>query len=438
MAVAGEFSRWAHDPVPLTRRQEGVFATTLRLDHGLHEYKFIVDGQWMPDPDNPVQTRNDFGLPNSVFFLQANGELELTDEVPQQIPLLPEEYGDTPVDLVLIWQQHMPWLADPVEDQLLGPWLRVHAAKDYLDMALRLRDTEVRACISLSGVLLYQLQTYYLERFIPHLDHANRRVTNRYDSVARGHTDPWLDLLLTPELNLRDAGQTGYLWRDAWSCLSISDELASRWPRLLELRDSIRGGHEPDTQEAEELLTLFHLAWMDPMFLRAPCKLPTADTLRVCDLVEHRADGWHSRACDAVTRERLAYEYGLILRNVIPAHQQLMQANPPRVELATTPFAHPILPLLIDASCAQDRMPGAKLPQFVHPEWAQVQVDAGREQYANLFGRPVQGFWPGEGAISRAALEMLSTTGLCWTATGGDVPDGSHAAHYHGRLQLRT
>ncbi len=440
VSVAGEFSRWAHAPIPLAIGEKGTFSTTLRLDHGLHEYKFIVDGEWIPDPDNPARTRNDFGLANSVFFLQANGTLELTTEVPEQIELLPAQDGDTPVDLVLLWQQHMPWLSDPVEDQLLGPWLRVHAAKDYLDMALRLRDTELSACISLSGVLLYQLHTYYLERFVPCLDHAYRRVTQEYEESARGHTDPWLDLLLLPVLDPDDEQQSGLLWRNAWSCLSFSDELAARWPRLLQLRDTIRAGNLPDADTAAELLTLFHLVWMDPMFLRGPVPLPSGDTLRVCDLVEEHAGVWSAPAWDAVARERLAFEYGLILENVIPAHRQLLEsastAGESRVEIATTPFAHPILPLLIDAGCAADRMPGATLPTFAHPEWARVHVELGRNQFATLFGRDPNGFWPGEGAVSRDALSMLGVAGLRWAATGGEVPDVDHPAHRAGAFRF--
>ncbi len=44
--------------------------------------------------------------------------------------------GETPLYLSLIWHQHQPfYYKDPVTSLYTKPWVRLHATKDYLDMA---------------------------------------------------------------------------------------------------------------------------------------------------------------------------------------------------------------------------------------------------------------------------------------------------------------
>ncbi len=62
--LAGDFSQWK--PVPLRKQKDGAFAATVPLVDGNYEYKFIVDGQWVVDPDNNAWALNAFGTLNSV------------------------------------------------------------------------------------------------------------------------------------------------------------------------------------------------------------------------------------------------------------------------------------------------------------------------------------------------------------------------------------
>ena len=45
--------------------------------------------------------------------------------------------AEGPVDLVLVWHFHQPDYRDPATGRALLPWVRLHATKDYLDMARR-------------------------------------------------------------------------------------------------------------------------------------------------------------------------------------------------------------------------------------------------------------------------------------------------------------
>lgn len=66
--LVGSFSQWT--PQVMTKQKDGSFATSLSLAAGTYEYKFIVDGQWMTDPQNQTQVCNEFGTSNSVVVVK--------------------------------------------------------------------------------------------------------------------------------------------------------------------------------------------------------------------------------------------------------------------------------------------------------------------------------------------------------------------------------
>ena len=85
-----------------------------------------------------------------------------------------------------------------------------------------------------------------------------------------------------------------------------------------------------------------------------------------------------------------------------------------QVELSTTPFNHPILPLLISNSCAIEANPNTRLPyvRMDAPGEAEKQVDEGLAKFHATFGFPAAGMWPAEGAVSEAAVRLLASRGL--------------------------
>jgi hypothetical protein len=62
--LAGAFRAW--QPVLMKKQKDGRFALELRLSPGKHEYKFLVDGKWMADPDHSQYAPNPYGSFNSV------------------------------------------------------------------------------------------------------------------------------------------------------------------------------------------------------------------------------------------------------------------------------------------------------------------------------------------------------------------------------------
>ncbi len=71
--LAGDFNGWDASALPMVRGEEGIWTVTVVLKPGDHEYKFVADGQWMTDPDNPRQKSDPFGGSNSVLAVQDDG-----------------------------------------------------------------------------------------------------------------------------------------------------------------------------------------------------------------------------------------------------------------------------------------------------------------------------------------------------------------------------
>ena len=69
VSVCGAFNGWS--TAALTRQADGEWETTLHLAPGRYEYKFLVDGQWAPDPRARENVMNEFGTLNSVVEVKA-------------------------------------------------------------------------------------------------------------------------------------------------------------------------------------------------------------------------------------------------------------------------------------------------------------------------------------------------------------------------------
>jgi hypothetical protein len=69
VCVVGSFNGWKPDATPLTRTGNGQWVGNLTITPGRHEYLFVVDGQWVPDPKAPETVPNPFGGRNSVLVV---------------------------------------------------------------------------------------------------------------------------------------------------------------------------------------------------------------------------------------------------------------------------------------------------------------------------------------------------------------------------------
>jgi 1,4-alpha-glucan branching enzyme len=71
VCVAGSFNQWKPETTPLTMKGNGRWVGDLAVKPGKHEYLFVVDGQWIPDPNARESVQNPFGGQNSVLTVSA-------------------------------------------------------------------------------------------------------------------------------------------------------------------------------------------------------------------------------------------------------------------------------------------------------------------------------------------------------------------------------
>ena len=111
-----------------------------------------------------------------------------------------------------------------------------------------------------------------------------------------------------------------------------------------------------------------------------------------------------------------------ICARVIPEYRKLAESG--QIEISTTPFYHPILPLLCDSDIASVSHPHVPLPpRFCYPEDARLQLEMARDYVKKTFGVAPVGLWPSEGSVSDHVLELAAAVGFEWAATDNGVLD---------------
>ncbi|MEW6009258.1 MAG: isoamylase early set domain-containing protein [Candidatus Omnitrophota bacterium] len=69
--LAGDFNHWTpNENSRLIRGQDGTWRKALKLSPGRYRYRFVIDGRWQEDPNNPLSEINSFGEPDSLLELK--------------------------------------------------------------------------------------------------------------------------------------------------------------------------------------------------------------------------------------------------------------------------------------------------------------------------------------------------------------------------------
>ena len=296
------------------------------------------------------------------------------------------------VRLALLWHMHQPPYREAETGEYLLPWVRLHATRAYNDMAWILeRHPGVRCTVNFTPVLLEQLEDYV---------------------EGRAH-DRFLELSARPVSEL-DPDERATILRSFFMVnWERHVQTAPRYWDLLQKRgrdvrdvDLSRVTAAFTEQELTDLQAHFNLAWM------GFGALADDEGLRAL-LAKGRG----------YSREDVAYVLAAqrrILAEIIPRWRRL--ADRGQVELSSTPYYHPILPLLCDTDAARRALPGVQLPpRFAHPEDARWHVREAVASHARRFGKPPAGMWPAEGAVSPEALEVIAGEGVRWAASDEGV-----------------
>jgi alpha-amylase/alpha-mannosidase (GH57 family) len=287
---------------------------------------------------------------------------------------------------------HQPLYREPETGEYLMPWVRLHATRAYNDMAWVLeRHERVKCTVNFTPVLLEQLEDYVEGR-------------------AR---DRFLDLTARPAHDLAADDRQAILrsffmvdWEHNVQPLPRYRELLQKRGRDVRGPDVARLAQTFSDSEITDLQVLFNLAWMG---FGALADEPGLRALRE-----------KGRGFDRGDVELLLAAQRRILAGIVPRWRRLQDRG--QVELSSTPYHHPILPLVCDTDVARRALPHVPLPpRFARPEDARWHVREAMASHARRFGRPPAGMWPAEGSVSPEALEVLATEGVRWAASDEGV-----------------
>ncbi len=288
-----------------------------------------------------------------------------------------------PLSIAFVWHMHQPYYRVPGQDEALLPWVRLHAAKDYLHMLDVLAQyPNVHATFNLVPSLNEQL-----------IDYGAGRLYDRIMSLAQRTT--WT------------AEERAYLVN---LCFSINwNNIARRYPRYNELIERRSEAASFSDQELRDLLTWFNLAWTDPNVLENDPEL--------------RALVHKDRGFDLADTQVVLQKHVTLCAEVVNRYRALEAGG--YIEVTTSPYYHPILPLLIDNRLAARTTPGIPLPppgyNFSAPEDATRQIKLAVEQHTRLFGRAPRGMWPSEGAVAPEIIALVQAAGLQWLASDEEI-----------------
>jgi alpha-amylase/alpha-mannosidase (GH57 family) len=293
---------------------------------------------------------------------------------------------------------HQPDYREYLHGEYVLPWTYLHAMKDYTDMAFHLEQhPQARAVVNFVPILIEQLLDYQ----------------RQFESGEV--RDPLLRMLGHENLDgLNDAERQHIMD----SCFKSSHTKMLQpyraYQHLFDLQKMVEGhGRENVTylsgQFLADLLVWYHLVWMGESVRRS--------SELVARLMTKGSQFTYTE------RKDLFGLIGAIIADIVPRYRKLAERG--QVEISSTPYNHPIMPLLLDFAAARESEPNAPLPQTPQYPGGRSRVHAhlskAMESHKQNFGTPPHGMWPSEGGVSDATLKLMAEHGCEWTATGQAV-----------------
>ncbi len=290
-----------------------------------------------------------------------------------------------------LWHMHQPYYKDPLAGTYLMPWVRLHATRGYYDMAALLEEyPDIRCTFNLVPSLLAQLIDY----------------------AEGGFRDE--DFLLSQK------SPSDLTWEEKRRIMLrffMCNERTMiapmpRYHNLFRKRGRIKTSEELDSavkdfssQDFLDLQVLFNLTWTGFMARKNEA---------VTDLIKK------GRSFTESEKEHLLDFQIEIMGRIIPLYRKLLHEG--RIEITTSPFYHPIGPLVMNVGYALRSM-DTQLPDepFSHPEDLNAQMERAISFHEKVLGARPKGMWPPEGSVCPEMLGLLAANGISWSATDEDI-----------------
>ncbi len=291
--------------------------------------------------------------------------------------------------VAFVWHMHQPWYLWPGTREAALPFARLHACSGYYDMP---------------WLLNHFARTTVVFNLVPSL-------TEQIVRHARGETtDHLLELSRRPAGDLEPEEQADLLTHFATGHPESVLEASPRYARLLHKRGLVR--HTESIQQVSRLFTVEEYRDVQVWLNLAWCGYALRREAEVVRELRAKDQGF-------TEDEKLALLDAMreATGRVLPLYREVAAAG--RAELTTSPFYHPILPLLCDMRDADRVIPRADLPErlWQAPAEARAHLERAVAHHEAQFGVRAQGLWSPEGAVSDASLALIEEAGFDWTAS---------------------
>ena len=291
------------------------------------------------------------------------------------------------LSIAFVWHFHQPNYQTQPGGIRLMPWARLHAIKDYLDMLIIIdKFPNIKLNFSIVPALIDTI-----------IDYSND-----------GH-DIHSKLTITPVEELTDDDKLYIL---NYFFEANYENLISKNPRYNELylkryQNAEISINDFSLQEYSDIMTLFNLVWFDPYWYN---EFPLLNELK-------------KKGCNYSLEDRLnIIELNRkIIRQIIPAFKKYREQG--KIEIITSPYNHPIMPILINSkdissSSLKYPLPDCKISMVTD---IKEQLILAFEKIKDTFGVYPNGVWPSEHCISQKTLDLIANIGAKWVITDESV-----------------
>lgn len=284
------------------------------------------------------------------------------------------------LSIAIYWHMHQP--VYELEGTYLMPWVRLHAVKDYLDMALFLEKyPKLKLNFNIVPALLDAI-----------IDYTENNIQDIHSELTVSNTENMTDEEKAFVLNNFFSSKFETMIYKSETYKNLYAKRFSKDVATLE---------DFSAQDLSDLMALFNLVWIDPMhYERYP---------RLKEL-------W-AKGCGYTLEDRVEILdiHKQIMKEIIPTYKKYIQAG--RIELSTSPYYHTILPILIDLkSSTKSLITTEYLPQSLGMlEDARIQTKNALDRIEEIFGVRPKGMWPPELCLGPKTLNMLAKEGIKWT-----------------------
>ena len=284
------------------------------------------------------------------------------------------------LSIAFLWHMHQPVYQLSVNGDYLMPWVRLHAVKDYLDMALWVKKFEKLK-------LNFNFVPVLLDSIIEYGENGAHDIHSRMTVIPQDKlTEEDKIFILT---NFFDAN---------YQTMILPNDEYHRLYKIVQ-SDNLSDTSILTNQEYADLTALFNLAWIDPSF-----KTTNPDLKR---LVKKGKNYTLEDRIQIIEIQRS------IIRKIIPTLKKFVEKN--KIEITTSPYYHPILPILLDYKNIKKNGTDDDISNLKTELDAKIQTKMALDRIEEIFGKRPRGIWPSEQCVNGKTLDMLSSLGVEWS-----------------------